>query len=215
MITQQQSKRVCFQEGAAFSVVHLIEPLEDDQIQDMFYLAEDYVRFRYERNIEIERHLRKQMQQKSSMPSRRRQSRRSSIDVMQSKIVTTSTVVADLGYGEEDPASSMPLPSGASQPRRSTRRSSIDMMQEQQQQYQDHKQSHHHHHRRHHTPSPEHSSGDGISMPPLPTFRRATRRSSIDLMMTGAPNHHSAPHQYQQQMQSAGRRTGQQIALAA
>ena len=101
-------KRVSFNEGTLF-VVHPIELLDEGEIQDLFYHDEDYERFRYERNREIERSIRKQLHKANFV----RATRRSSIDLMSQSPIHRPTTQTPMGG---------PLPDTAVMQRRQPRR---------------------------------------------------------------------------------------------
>mgnify|MGYP005847618707 CR=1 FL=1 len=71
MTITSEIKRVSFQEEAE---VHYIKPLHSKLVCELFYQKADYERFRYERQMEIQRNLRAEN-------SLLRRARRSSIDI--------------------------------------------------------------------------------------------------------------------------------------
>jgi hypothetical protein len=74
----QRPRRVSFKQDDVLVSVHYIPPLDSLPLQDLFYNSEDFERFRFDRNLEMERNIRKQLQSDGF----RRATRRSSIDLM-------------------------------------------------------------------------------------------------------------------------------------
>ncbi|CAB9526281.1 expressed unknown protein [Seminavis robusta] len=111
-INDQVFKRVSFKEDA-LATVHYIPSLDSLPIRDMFYDSDDYERFLWERNMEIQRDMRK----KVHASGYRRSTRRSSLDLMMTAAPTPKSAGPRQYYRPRDPVRT-PAPNGRSYPRK-------------------------------------------------------------------------------------------------